>query len=73
MTQNELDILNITQQVFRHLMLALAAGSKADLGVIGSVLESSASNEALDPMARQMLADLAAGATGIHAAGIRKQ
>lgn len=73
MTQSELDILNITQQVLRQLMLALAAGSKADLEAIGTVLESAASNEALDPMARHMLADLAAGATGLHAAGLRKQ
>jgi len=54
-------------------MLALAAGNKANLGDIGAVLESAATNEALDPMARQMLADLASGATGLYAAGIRKQ
>lgn len=73
MTQSELDILNITQEVLRHLMLALAAGSLADLGKIGAVLEAAASNEALDPMSQTMLADLAAGATGLFAAGIRKQ
>lgn len=73
MTQPELDILNITQQVLRHLMLALAASNQADLGKIGAVLESAAANQSLEPMAQQMLADLAAGATGLHAAGIRKQ
>lgn len=73
MTQNELDILNITQQVLRHLMLAIAAGSNADLWKIGAVLESAAGNEALDPMAQTMLSDLAAGATGLFAAGVRKQ
>jgi hypothetical protein len=73
MTQSELDILNITQQVLRHLMLALAAANKSDLGIIGEVLESAATNTNLDPMACQMLADLAAGATGLHVAGIKKQ
>ena len=73
MTQPELDILNITQQVLRHLMLALAASNQADLGKIGAVLESAAANQSLEPMAQRMLADLAAGATGLHAAGIRKQ
>lgn len=73
MNQSELDILNITQQVLRHLMLAIAAGTKADFGDIGAVLEAAAVNDALDPMARTMLADLAAGATGLHAAGLQKQ
>lgn len=73
MKQAELDLLNIVQQVLRQLMLALAAGNKANLGDIGAVLEAAAAQGTLDPMARQMLADLAAGATGLHAAGIRKQ
>lgn len=73
MKNSEKELLNIVQQVLRNLMLALAAGNKADLGDIGAVLEASAANRALDPMARQMLADLAAGATGLHAAGLRKQ
>jgi len=73
MKSSDMEILNIVQQVLRHLMLALAAGNKSNLGDIGQVLEAAAANGALDPMARQMLADLAAGATGLHAAGIRKQ
>lgn len=73
MNNSGLEVLNITQQVLRHLMLALAAGNKSNLGDIGNVLEAAATNDALDPMARQMLADLAAGVTGLHAAGIRKQ
>ena len=73
MEQTDLDILNITQEVLRHLMLALAAGSQADLGKIGAVLEAAAGNDALNPMSQAMLADLAAGATGLFAAGIRKQ
>lgn len=73
MKNKNLEVLNIVQQVLRHVMLALAAGNKANLGDIGSVLEAAAGMETLDPMARQMLADLAVGATGLHAAGIRKQ
>lgn len=73
MNQNELDILNITQQVLRHLMLSLAGASKANLGDLGELLAASSGIEQLDPMARTMLADLAAGATGLHAAGMRKQ
>lgn len=73
MKNSDIETLNIVQQVLRHLMLALAAGNKASLNDIGTVLEAAAANGALDPMARKMLADLAAGATGLHASGIRKQ
>lgn len=73
MTESELEALNIIQQVLRPLMLALAASHQADLGKLGAVLEAAAGNESLEPMARQMLADLASGAIGLHAAGIRKQ
>jgi hypothetical protein len=73
MTESELEILNITQQTLRHLMLAMAGAGKLDLGDLGNLLEAGASNTNLDPMARQMLADLAAGATGLHSAGLRKQ
>ena len=69
MNQAELDILNITQEVLRHLMLALAAASGADLGKLSHGLEAAATNEALEAMARQMLADLALGA-GIIGSGI---
>ena len=73
MNQAELDILNITQQVLRNLTIALAAVNASDLGKLGMSLEAAAANQTLDPMAQQMLADLAAGVTGLHAAGLRKQ
>lgn len=71
MKNEQLEVLNITQQVLRNLMLALAAANKANLGDLGTVLEAAAANEALDPMARSMLTDLAAGASGLHGAGIK--
>lgn len=73
MNESEIEILNITQQVLRQLMLALAAANKSDLAVIGGLLEDAANMTTLDPMARHMLADLAAGATMLHGAGISKQ
>ena len=72
-TEADLNTLNITQQVLRQLMLALAASHQADLGKLGALLEAAAGNESLEPMARHMLADLASGASGLHAAGMRKQ
>ena len=73
MNKGDIEVLNIVQQVLRQFMLSLAAGNKANLGDIGNVLEASAAIETLEPMARQMLSDLAAGAIAFHNAGIRKQ
>lgn len=73
MNTSELELLNIIQQVLRHVLLALAAGNRANLEDIGTVLEAAAANGALHPMARQMLTDLAAGAITLHAAGIRRK
>lgn len=73
MTEESIQVLNITQQVLRGMLISLAAGNKSNLGDIGNALEAFAANDALDPMAKQMLADLASGATGLYSAGIRKQ
>ncbi|UXY13841.1 hypothetical protein N8I74_10955 [Chitiniphilus purpureus] len=73
MNNDSLEVLNIVQQVLRQFMLAVAAGNQSNLGDIGDVLEAAAARESLDPMARRMLADLASGAHGLHAAGIAKK
>lgn len=71
--QTKLETLNTVQQVLRNFMIALAASSNTDLEKLGNLLTSSASNEALDPTAREMLADLASGATFFSANGATKQ
>lgn len=73
MKESDLEILNTVQQVLRGMLIALAAGNKADLGNISSALEAFAANGEISPMAQKMLLDLASGAAGLHAAGIRKQ
>ncbi len=73
MNKESMEVLNIVQQVLRHLLISLAAGNKTNLGNIGALLEVSATNTALEPMARQMLADLAAGAVALHLTGTPKQ
>ena len=73
MNKRDIELLTVVQQVLRQLMLSLAASTKANLGDLGEVLEASATIQTLEPMARQMLADLAAGAISLHNAGIRKQ
>lgn len=63
------ETLNTTQQVLRLLMLSLAAASQADMAILGDLLERAATDQSLTEEARAMLADLAAGATGMAAHG----
>ena len=73
MNKDHLEVLTIVQQVLRHVVAALAATDKERLGEIGGMLELAASNRALEPMARQMLADLASGITALSDIGGLKQ
>lgn len=68
MKQEQLETLRITQQVLKYLTLAIAAGGAIKLGPIGEILEGAAAESTLDPMAREMLADLARGLIGVHVA-----
>ena len=68
MNQESLETLRITQQVLKYLTLAIAAAGKIELGPIGEILEGAAAETTLDPMAREMFADLARGLIGLHAA-----
>ncbi len=73
MNGGDLETLNVVQVVLRHLMVSLVAASKADMAQLGEMLEIAATNDAIDPIARSMLADLASGATGLGALEVRKQ
>ncbi len=73
MKKAQMEVLNVTQQVLRIAMVSLAASCKADASVLAQALEGAATQRTLDPMAREMLADLASGITLISAANIRKQ
>ena len=73
MPQINIETLNIIHQVLKHMMLSLAAADRTDMAALGRLLESAASNQALEPMAQTMLADLAAGATALGTSGCCKQ
>lgn len=68
MNQEQIDILNTTQEVFRGLLVAIMASSKhpLDINVLATTLQAWSANEALSPMARSMLANLAEFPQHIH-------
>lgn len=68
MNQEQLDILNTTQEVFRGLLVAIMASSKQplDIEILATSLQAWSANESLSPMARTMLANLAEFPQRIH-------
>jgi hypothetical protein len=73
MNEESIEVINIIHQVLRQFMVAMAATNRTDLDELGNLLAAASANESLDPAARAILADLAAGAAGLHASGVRKQ
>lgn len=68
MTENDINILNTTQEVFRGLLVAIMASNKnpLDIEMLASTLQAFSSNENLSPMARKMLLNLAEFPQHIH-------
>ena len=61
MNQEQIDVINITQEVMRSVVLSLLALNPDAMPTVAKGLLGSAQNPQLSPMARQMLEDLAAG------------
>ena len=74
MNKGDLETLESVQIVLRQLMVALAAGSGADIGAVGGYLrlfvERSGNN--IPPTALDMLNDLATGAEQLAAGRVGK-
>lgn len=71
MTEEQLEVLNITQEVLRGLTTTLLALNPEALPRIASGLGAFAGAPGLSPIARSMLQDLAAGVALIERAGKR--
>lgn len=57
----KLETLNIVQQVLRGVVVSLAVSQRIDMPRCASSLQAFAAGKDLDPMAVQMLLDLAQG------------
>lgn len=61
MNEEQADVLNVTQQVLRHLVISLLAATGGDPKALSGLLLSASADPALEPIARRMLGDLADG------------
>lgn len=59
--KDKAEVLQITQEVLRGLMISLAGASKADMNVLSELLIEAAKASNLAPHSRIMLEDLAQG------------
>ena len=57
----KLETLNVVQQVLRGVVVSLAATQRVDPFELSTLLAGASQQPHLDPMAQQMLADLAQG------------
>jgi hypothetical protein len=73
MTNEQLQTLNITQQVLRHVLVAVAAAHPGQTAVLATTLAAASGNRSLDPLAQQMLGDLAEGLGMLASASHQKQ
>jgi len=62
MNQDQLDVLNITQEVLRRLLLAMGTMNPQAMPRVALALRAASADGRSSPMASQMLADLAEGA-----------
>lgn len=65
MNQEQIDVLNITQQVLRNLVVSLIALNPERASQVGSLLQAAAVESHTEPMASKMLQDLADGVNGV--------
>lgn len=71
-SMKEEELLNIIQEVLRGVVIAMVAIDPHKLPDVAQLLMASAAIEEIDPKARQMLADLAAGLELLASAHVRR-
>lgn len=69
MTEDQIEVINITQQVLRALTTTLLALNPEAIDRVARGLQAHAAAPGLSPVASSMIADLAAGVALIEAAG----
>jgi len=61
MTKDQIEILNITQQTLRAVLMALASQGGINPRVLSIALDAAGAEESLEPATRAMLQDLSQG------------
>ena len=73
MKKDQMEVLNVIQQVLRHVLISVAATDPTKTAALGAMLSAAATNSQIEPQSRLMLLDLAEGMNVISAAGKTRQ
>lgn len=73
MKKDQMEVLNVMQQVLRHVLISVAASDPSKTEVIATMLSAAATNSRIEPQSRVMLLDLAEGMNVIASAGKTRQ
>lgn len=73
MKKEQLEVLNVMQQVLRHVLISVAASDPTKTAALGAMLSAAATNPQIEPQSRMMLLDLAEGMNVISSAGQTRQ
>ena len=73
MKKDQLEVLNVMQQVLRHVLISIAATDPTKTEVLANALSAAATNVRIEPQSRVMLLDLADGMNMISSAGHPRQ
>ena len=73
MTQEQIDVLNIVQQVLRHVLISVAATDPTKTAALSTMLAAAAVDTRLEPVSCQMLGDLSQGLAVLSSMGQTRQ
>lgn len=73
MNQEQIDVLNITQQTLRGVVMGLLAMQPGRAAAVSEALQAFAEHPGIEPMAKRMLIDLATGVGAVASASEPRQ
>ena len=73
MKKEQLEVLNVMQQVLRHVLISVAATDPTKTEVLATMLSAAATSPKIEAQSRLMLLDLAEGLNVIASIGKTRQ
>ncbi len=73
MNQQQMEVLNVVHQLLKGVLLAVAASNPQGKEAIATTLQAFAQHPGIDPMTRELAADLATGMAVVASVGKARQ
>ncbi len=73
MKKDQMEVLNVIQQVLRHVLVSVSATDPTKTEVLATMLSAAATSPKIEPQSRLMLLDLAEGLNVVASLGKTRQ